>query len=88
MTKTTKILIIVFVVLASLTAGLYGYSFYQSANQKEAQKSVATQPVAKDANEKELDSVQTDISSADTLDLTELGNISSELDQIDISGIQ
>lgn len=87
MTKTTKILLIVFVVLSSLTAGLFGFTYLQSASQKKAQKSVATQPVTKDANEKELDGVQTDLNSADTLDLTELGNISGELDQIDISGI-
>ncbi|PIZ00083.1 hypothetical protein COY62_04480 [bacterium (Candidatus Howlettbacteria) CG_4_10_14_0_8_um_filter_40_9] len=88
MTKTTKILLIVFVVLSSLTAGLYGFAYFQSANQKKTQKSVATQPVTKDANEKELDSVQTDLNSAGTLDLTDLNNISSELDQINLNEIQ
>lgn len=87
MTKTTKILIIAFVALSSLTASLYGFAYFQSANQKKTQNVTNLPVVPEDPDKVELDSVQTDLNSADALDLTELGNISGELDQINLNGI-
>lgn len=41
----------------------------------------------KTVEEMKVDSIQKDIEGLDDLDLTELDNISSELEQIDLSGI-
>lgn len=85
MSKTLKVIIIILLVLLVVLGGVLEYVYLKSAsvNKKESTP-VVTQ---KDENTKELESINTEIKNSDNLDLADVNSVSSELDQIDISGL-
>lgn len=70
-----------------LVGGLSWGTYYFIAGQKMPEEIKATnKPTTKSDEEKELDSVKTEVEN-DDLDMTELDNVSAELDSIDLSGV-
>ena len=86
MSKTLKTLIIILLILIVVLGGGLTYLYVKNValnNQK------VTQTVVKEKDEdtKELESINTEIKNSDDFDLTDISSVSSELDQIDMSGL-
>ena len=70
-----------------LVVGLTGGTYYFIAGQKMPAEIKATnKPTTKSQEDKDLDSVKSDLEN-DDLDMTELDNVSSELESIDLSEV-
>lgn len=79
--------ITIIVVGLLLVAGLAGGTYWYIAGQKmPAEIKASDKPTTKSQEDKDLDAVKSDLE-GDDLDMTELDNISTELESIDLSEV-
>lgn len=90
LTKREEILLAVMVFVLVLAGGYFGYNYYKNANKIEIEAAnKAAQAISsevKTGNAAEMEKIKKEIED-DSLDMTELDNISEELNGLDLSSL-